>query len=126
VIPLIILKIDFEKAFDKVEYSAILAMLQAKGFGPKWISLVKSFLYSASTSVLLNGVPGKKITCKRGVRQGDSLSPLLFVSTSELLQSVINDAWNRGLINLPIDDDFGQKYPILQYADDTLMIMPAD
>jgi hypothetical protein len=66
-------------------------MLQAKGFGPKWISLVKSILYSASTSVLLNGVPGKKISCKRGVRQGDPLSPLLFVNTSELLQSVIND-----------------------------------
>jgi hypothetical protein len=67
--PIIILKIDFEKVFDKVEYSAILAMLQAKGFGPKWISLVKSILYSASTYVLLNGVPGKKIICKRGVRQ---------------------------------------------------------
>jgi hypothetical protein len=124
--PIIILKIDFEKAFDKVEYPAILAMLQAKGFGPKWISLVKSILFSASTSVLLNGVPGKKILCKRGVRQGDPLSPLLFVNTFELLQSVINDAWSRGILNLPIDDDFGQKYPILQYADDTLMIMPAD
>jgi retron-type reverse transcriptase len=111
--PIIILKIDFEKAFDKVEYNAILAMLHAKGFGPKWISLVKSILLSASTSVLLNGVPGKKILCKRGVRQGDPLSPLLFVNTSELLQSIINDAWNRGILSLPIDDDFGQKYPIL-------------
>jgi retron-type reverse transcriptase len=104
--PIIILKIDFEKAFDKVEYNAILAMLQAKGFGPKWISLVKSILLSASSSVLLNGVPGKKILCKRGARQGDPLSPLLFVNTSELLQSVINDAWSRGILNLPIDDDF--------------------
>jgi hypothetical protein len=124
--PIIILKIDFEKAFDEVEYSAILAMLQAKGFGPKWISLVKSILYSASTSVLFNGVHGKKISCKIGVRQGDALSPLLFVNTYELLQVVINDAWTRGLLNLVIDEDFGQKYPILQYADDTLMIMPVD
>jgi hypothetical protein len=50
----------------------------------------------------------------------------MFVNTSELLQVVINDAWSRGGINLPIDEDFGQKYPILQYADDTLMIMPMD
>jgi hypothetical protein len=124
--PIIILKIDFEKAFDKVEYNAILAMLQAKGFGSKWISLIKSILYSASTFVLLNGVPWKKILCKRRVRQGDPLSPLVFVNTSKLLQAIINEAWASGILSLPIDDDFGQKFPIIQYADDTLMIMPAD
>jgi hypothetical protein len=48
------------------------------------------------------------------------------VNTADLLQAAINDAWHRGMINLPIDNDFGQKYPIIQYADDTLMIMPAD
>jgi hypothetical protein len=124
--PIIILKIDFEKAFDKVEYNVIISMLTAKGFGPKWIAMVKSILHSASTAALLNGVPSKKIICKRGVRQGDPLSPLLFVNTADLLQAAVNDAWHRGLINLPVDNDFGQKYPIIQYADDTLMIMPAD
>jgi hypothetical protein len=100
-------------------------MCSALGFGPKFLSWIKRILYSASTSVLLNGVPGKKILCKRGVRQGDPLSPLLFVSTAEILQYAINDAWQRGIISLPIDNDFGQKFPIIQYADDTLLIMPA-
>jgi hypothetical protein len=68
--PIIILKIDFEKAFDKVEYLAIISMLNAKGYGPKWISLVENILHSTSTYVLLNGVLGKK-HCKRVVRQGD-------------------------------------------------------
>jgi hypothetical protein len=86
------LKIDFEKAFDKVEYNAIISMLVAKSFGPKWIFMVKAILQSASTSVLLYGVPGKKIICKRGVRQGDPLSPLLFVNTAYLLQAAVNDA----------------------------------
>jgi hypothetical protein len=39
---------------------------------------------------------------------------------------VNNDAWSRGEINLPIEEDFGQKYPILQYADNSIMIMLAD
>jgi hypothetical protein len=123
--PIIILKIDFEKAFDKVEYSAIIAMRKAKGYGPKWVRLVESILHSSSTSVMLNGVPGKK-NCKRGVRQGDPLSPLLFVNTVELLQAAVNYAWQDGNIRLPLEENFGQKYPILQYADDTLLIMPAD
>jgi hypothetical protein len=70
------------KAFFPTSDNAILTMLHAKGFGKKWIALIKSILFSASTSVLLNGVRGKKIVCKRGVRQGDPLSPLLFVNTS--------------------------------------------
>ena len=69
--PIIILKLDFEKAFDKIEYKTIIAMLKAKGFGPRWINWVTNILQSASTSVLLNGVARKKIICKRGVRQGD-------------------------------------------------------
>ena len=83
--PIIILKLDFEKAFDKVEYKTIIAMLRAKGFGPRWINWVHNILQSASTSVLLNGVAGKKIICNRGVRQGDPHSPLLYVITADLL-----------------------------------------
>jgi hypothetical protein len=48
----------------------------------------------------------------------------LFVNTGDLQQAVINDEWIRGELNLPSDNDFGQKYPIVQYMDDTLMIMP--
>jgi hypothetical protein len=109
-----------------VDYNAVISMLRARGFGPKWVKLISNILHSASTSVLLNGVPGKKIICKRGVRQGHPLSPILFVNTADLLQRAINKAWQNGYIDLPIKDDFGQKYPIVQYADDTLMIMPAD
>ena len=62
--PIIILKLDFEKAFDKIEYNAIIAMLKAKGFGPRWINWVTNILNTASTSVLLNGVAGKKLYVK--------------------------------------------------------------
>jgi retron-type reverse transcriptase len=77
---IIIIKLDFEKAFDLVEHSAVLTMLKHMGFGDKFLSWIKMILTTASTSIILNGVPGKSIRCKRGVRQGDPLSPLLFSS----------------------------------------------
>mgnify|MGYP000891392880 CR=1 FL=1 len=73
----------------------------------------------------LNGVPGKKIKCKCGVRQGDPLSPLLFAIAADLLQSVVNDMHHKGLLQLPIPCH-DKDYPIIQYADDTLIILQAD
>lgn len=123
---IIILKIGLEKAFDKIEHSAIIYMLRHLGFGEKWIRWISKILSTASTYVVLNGVPCKTIKCKRGVRQGDPLSPLLFVLAAEMLQIAVNDAWHNGLIELPIEQSFGLSYPIIQYVDDTLIIMPAD
>jgi hypothetical protein len=71
----IILKLDFEKAFDTVEHQSILAMLTHLGFPERWIVWVTNILNSGSSSILLNGVPGKIFKCKRGVRQGDPLPP---------------------------------------------------
>jgi len=81
----IILKLDFEKAFDTVEHSTILLMLQHLGFPDRWISWIHCILSLGSLVVLLNGVSGKFFICKRGVRQRDPLSPLLFVIVAELL-----------------------------------------
>ena len=106
------MKIDFEKAFHLVEHEAILQILQAKGFNQSWINLVNNVFKSASTSVMLNGVPGKTFKCKRGVRQGDPLSPLLFVLTADLLQSIVNKAQTLGLLTAPIPNGDSQ-FPIL-------------
>jgi len=91
--------------------------LKFKGFSETWINWVKNILGSASSAVLLNGIPGKSFTCKRGVRQGDLLSPLLFVLAADFLQTIVNKAWQLGVLKHPLSEDFGGDYPIVQYAD---------
>jgi len=88
----------------------------------QWIRLI---LDSDTSSIILNGVPGRQFKCKRGVRQGDPLSPLLFVLAAELLQYVVNDSLHRGFLNLPLPQPSGD-FPIIQYTDDTILLMEAD
>ena len=87
---------------------------------------MKLIFNSGTSYVLLNGVSGKTIHCRRGVRQGDPLSPLLFVITADLLQSVLNYEKSMGHLQLPISLNHTNDFPVVQYADDTLIFMEAD
>jgi hypothetical protein len=121
---IVILKLDFEKAFDKLEHQAILKILKHKGFSNKWVCWIENMLTSGSSAIILNGILGKSFKYKRGVRQGDPLSPLLFVLAADLLQIVVNKAWQNGTLKHPVCENFQGDYLIVQYADDTLLILP--
>jgi hypothetical protein len=82
-------------------------------------------LSSGSSTILLNGVLGKFFKCKRGLRQGDPLSPLLFVLAAKLLQVLVNKAADLDLLKRPILQP-SEDFPIVQYIDGTLLLLQAD
>lgn len=73
---LLLLNVDFEKAFDCVNWEFLLDIMKQMGFGNKWCRWIKTCISSASVSILLNGSPTKEFKLSRGLRQGDPLSPL--------------------------------------------------
>jgi hypothetical protein len=123
---ILLLKLDFAKAFDTIEHNAMIKIMKQMGFDNKWLQWMENIFSSGKSAVLLNSIPGRQFFCKRGVRQGDPLSPLIFVLAAYLLQSAINKAFREGLLRAPYSPDYGMDYPVVQYADDTLVIMPAD
>ena len=122
---IVLLKLDFAKAFDTIEHAPMLDIMKHMGFDDRWLGWMETIFGSGVSSVLLNGVPGRKFKCKCGVRQGDPLSPMIFVLAADLLQAAINDAYTQGLLELPIPRENAGDFPVVQYADDTILVMQA-
>jgi exonuclease III len=92
--------LDMEKAFDRVEYSFVSKCLQAYGFGPSFVKWISILYTNISSSVITNGHISHPFPCSRGVRQGCSLSPLLYVLTLEPLLIHIRN--NTNVIGFPL------------------------
>ncbi|GJW79943.1 RNA-directed DNA polymerase, eukaryota, reverse transcriptase zinc-binding domain protein [Tanacetum coccineum] len=96
---MLIFKVDFEKAFDSVSWNYLDFMLHKLGFGLTWRAWIKACLDSSTTSILVNGSPTSEFSVKRGLRQGDPLSPLLFIIVMEGLHMSLREACHSGMIH---------------------------
>jgi hypothetical protein len=114
--PSLLIKIDIAKAFDSVAWLFLLNILEFLGFGRVWRDWLSALLSTSSTHVLMNGTPGDCICHARGLKQGDHLSPMLFVIVMEVLDSLFHkaDSWslfqNLGVREVPFHTSL--------YADD--------
>lgn len=112
---------DFAKAFDLVDWDFLFELIHARGFGERWVGWIKKILYSSKASILVNGAPICYIRYQRGLRQGDPLSPLLFVLVTDVLSSMFALALtSKILVGVPLGV-FGSKCN-LHYADDLLIL----
>ncbi|KAE8686756.1 UDP-glucose:glycoprotein glucosyltransferase [Hibiscus syriacus] len=93
----VVFKVDFRRAYDSVEWLILLRLMAEMDFGERWCSWISYRLSLASISVLINGSPTEEFPMAKGLRQGCSLSPLLFNVVGELLHLMLSKAVELGL-----------------------------
>jgi len=119
--PRILLKLDISKAFDSVSWPFLIEILQHLGLGQIWRDILCGLLSSSSTQVLLNGIPGKHIYHQRGLRQGDPLSPMLFILVMDVLGYMISQAETDSLLQ-PLSTR-ALQHQVSLYADDVFLFL---
>lgn len=123
-IPLILLKLDILKVFNTVAWPFLLEVLRAWGFSNKWCGWIELLLSTASTRVLLNGNSGEVVRHHQGLRQGDPLSPMLFILAMDVLDRLFAklEAWQ---LLQPIGHP-AVKHRCNLYADNVILFTAPD
>uniref|UniRef100_A0A2N9IM18 Reverse transcriptase domain-containing protein n=1 Tax=Fagus sylvatica TaxID=28930 RepID=A0A2N9IM18_FAGSY len=127
-IPGILCKLDIEKAYDHVNWNCLLYLLERMGFGYRWCQWMKTCISTVQFSVLVNGSPEGFFGSSRGLRQGDSLSPLLFLLIMEVLSRLFQKTEEAGLIRgfqAGMLGGIEVRISHLLFADDTIVFCDA-
>jgi hypothetical protein len=122
----VVIKLDYEKTYDKVNLDFLLDILKARGFGEKMRGWIKNIVFGGSVSVLANGEESATFKTGKGLRQGGPLSPLLFNLVVDALTKMLSKAIGKGLVRGLLDQFRSEGTLALQYADDTLLFSSSD
>lgn len=121
----LVLKVDFEKAYDCVNWDFLRYAMKRMGFEKKWLSWMEAIVFTSSMAILVNRSNTRDFKVERGLRQGDPLSPLLFVIVIEGLTCLMEKASS-------IDEYRGFSYGDnnevnnLHFADDIIILGDGD
>ena len=120
------IKLDMSKAYDRGEWSYLQKLMEKMGFCIRWIELIIECVSTISYSILVNGEPKGLINPTRGIRQGDPLSPFLFLLCTEGLHGLIIKAARAKEINGFSLCKRGPKLTHLYFANDILLFCKAN
>lgn len=115
------IKLDMSKAYDRLEWIFIKNCLLAYGFHIDWVNMVMKLITSVSYQYKVNGFASSTLIPQRGLRQGDPLSPYIFILAADALSHMINKALDQNRIQGVQLAQGGPKLTHLFFADDALL-----
>ena len=118
-------KLDMSKAYNRVEWVFLEKIMQKLGFDDKWRALIMRCVTTVSYSIKINGKPKGCIIPSRGIRQGDPLSPYLFLLCAEGLSALIRKAVEEGQMGGIAISRGGPRLSHLFFADDSFIFCKA-
>ena len=120
--PGILIKVDLAKAYDKVNWRFLKEILKAFGFKHNWVKWIGNLVSTTFFSILVNGSSTATFQTSTGLRQGDPLSPFLFILLAEGLDRTLKERQESGSIKGvgPHQGMDAQNHQ--QFVDDTMLM----
>jgi hypothetical protein len=119
----LVLKLDYEKAYDRVDWQFLEEMMSIRGFGPKWRGWVMSLVKGGSICIRVNEENSPYFKTGKGLRQGDPLSPLWFNLVVDVFSRMLMKATSKWYITGFLSSLYPNGVVSLQYVDDTLLFL---
>jgi hypothetical protein len=120
------IELDMSKAYDRVEWTFLRAVMNKIGFNSRWVDLVMKCVSTINYVVLVNGSPMGIFYPSRGLRQGDPISRYLFLLCAECLSNLLCNAEKKGYITGVPTSTKGPSISHLLFADDCILFCKAN
>ena len=121
-----VMKVDLEKAYDRLEWSSIKMVLEHFGFSESMIKLIMSFVSTTTTALLFNGSKLESFQPSRGIRQGDLMSPYLFLLCMEFLGAQITSMCEDRRWDKVRASRSGLSFSYVFFVDDLMLFAKAN